>query len=398
MKEEGIIILGAGITGLAAGIKTGYPIYEAKSFSGGLCSSYEISGTKFERVGGHWIFRDDQEITNFINRLSPLNFYERKAAVYFSKSDLFVPYPLQNHLSFLPKNIQQRITQEKIIPQNSKTQKEWLRTRFGETLCDLFFFPFQERYTVGLYKTISPQDKFKNPRQSSQGYNSTFAYPKKGLGDLITKMSKKSKIHFNKKVAAINLAQQNISFTDGSKIKYEKIFSSIPLNKMVRLCQLKIAEKEDPYTSVLIVNILAKKGLKCPKEHWLYLPDSLSGFHRVGFYSNVDPLFLPPKKRGGYVSLYAEKAFLGGEKISKPEIEKSQKKIIRELTDWQFIEKPEIIDSNWVETAYSWQFPNSCWKDIALDKLKKANIIQIGRYGQWRFQGIADSIREGFSL
>ena len=55
--------------------------------------------------------------------------------------------------------------------------------------------------------------------------------------------------------------------------------------------------RPDPHTSVLVLNLgvtlpdtpLARNGY-----HWLYIPDSRSGFHRIGYYSNVDPpLFLP---------------------------------------------------------------------------------------------------------
>ena len=48
--------------------------------------------------------------------------------------------------------------------------------------------------------------------------------------------------------------------------------------------------------------------------HWLYIPDSRTGFHRIGYYSNVDPLFLPEAYHDdpGRGSLYVETAFRGG--------------------------------------------------------------------------------------
>jgi hypothetical protein len=37
-----------------------------------------------------------------------------------------------------------------------------------------------------------------------------------------------------------------------------------------------------------VLNIGGVRGAKCPLDHWLYLPASRAGFHRVGFCSNVD--------------------------------------------------------------------------------------------------------------
>jgi hypothetical protein len=38
-KPCGTVILGGGVTGLAAGIASGFPIYERDASAGGICSS-----------------------------------------------------------------------------------------------------------------------------------------------------------------------------------------------------------------------------------------------------------------------------------------------------------------------------------------------------------------------
>ena len=92
-----VIIIGAGITGLSAGMKNGFEIYEAKSISGGICASYYIGldGKKyfhreneetyhFEIGGGHWIFGGDKKILDLINFLTPTEKYERNLSVILS--------------------------------------------------------------------------------------------------------------------------------------------------------------------------------------------------------------------------------------------------------------------------------------------------------------------------
>ena len=72
--------------------------------------------------------------------------------------------------------------------------------------------------------------------------------------------------------------------------------------------------------------------------------------------------------------------------------------VVAELQEWQFIDALEVCDPTWVEVAYTWSYPDSCWKDQALQALETYGIYQVGRYGRWAFQGIADSIRDGFIL
>ena len=271
------LILGAGITGLSTGINTESPIYEANDIAGGICASYYVSlGNKksyfrnneesyrFEIGGGHWIFGADNNILDFIKSFSAVKTYKRKSAVYFPDLDLYVPYPLQNNLYFLPEDIKNKALEEILKSDNKKevsTLSDWLEVNFGKTLCDLFFFPFHELYTAGLYTKIAPQDKFKTPvnkdlilkganeKTPEVGYNATFVYARNGLDDLIRKMAGGCKINFNKMVVKINLKEKEIWFTDGSGAKYESMISTLPLNKTIEMIGAKI-ENHNPYTSL----------------------------------------------------------------------------------------------------------------------------------------------------
>jgi protoporphyrinogen oxidase len=154
----------------------------------------------------------------------------------------------------------------------------------------------------------------------------------------------------------------------------------------------------DPYSSVLVLNIGAKRGPRCPDDHWLYVPESASGFHRIGFYSNVDARFLPASARSApdRVSIYVERAYLPGQRPSKEQEAAYIASSVRELQGFQFITDVEVVDPTWIEVAYTWSWPESSWRRTALQALQKHGIFQVGRYGRWVFQGIADSLRDGF--
>lgn len=126
----------------------------------------------------------------------------------------------------------------------------------------------------------------------------------------------------------------------------------------------------------------------------MYVPRSKSGFHRIGFYSNVDSSFLP-RDSEDRVSLYVERAFRSGCCPSPDEIEAYSRAVIEELQAWGLIGSVEVLDPSWVEVAYTWIRPDSKWREKALQILSSHNVVMAGRYGAWQFQGIADSIRDG---
>ena len=58
---------------------------------------------------------------------------------------------------------------------------------------------------------------------------------------------------------------------------------------------------------------------------------------------------------------------------------------------------PEVVESNRITHAYTWIGRNTD-RDGYLAKLREKGIESIGRYGKWKFQGIAESIRDGLSV
>lgn len=428
MQHYNVLILGAGMTGLAAGWASGLPIYEAAEEPGGICSSYYVrpgdetrlheapadgETYRFEIGGGHWIFGGDPAIIRLIQRLAPVKRYRRRSSVYLPDRDCFVPYPLQNHLRHLGPEIAAQALDEMATGLRSQTEvrtlAEWLEKSFGPTLGELFFYPFHELYTAGLYRKIAPQDAYKSPVNLKLairgafadappvGYNTTFIYPEEGLNVLAQRLAARCHVQYGKRVVHIDVHAREIHFQDGTAQGYETLISTLPLNRMFAMMDIDVEPQPDPSTAVLVVNIGATKGPRCPEDHWLYIPQSRAGFHRVGFYSNVDPSFLPAsrRKRGDAVSIYVEKAYPDGARPSTTEMAAVGEQIVAELQAWGWIEEAEVVDPTWIDVAYTWSWPGSTWKTDALRLLDEHNIVQVGRYARWIFQGIADSLRDG---
>jgi protoporphyrinogen oxidase len=430
MKEhvdENVVVLGAGMTGLGAGL-SGLPVFEAADDPGGICSSYYMRPGggerysnpsaddecyRFEVGGGHWIFGGDAIVHRLLQSFTEVRSYARKSSVWLPRKDIFVPYPIQNHLACLGPELSAQclseIVESAIVREKIRTMGDWLRTSFGPTLCELFFFPFHNLYTAGLYERIAPQDAYKSPvnldhaiqgafsSSPAVGYNTTFVYPAEGLNVLAQRIAARCDIRYAMRATKINPTDKEVIFSDGSKVRYEALLSTLPLNRTLEMAGLKLPAKPDPSPSVLVLNIGAVKGPRCPEDHWVYVPASKAGFHRVGFYSNVDASFLPKssRKSSEHVSIYVERAYPEGMKPDAAEVSAYSRNATQELQEWGWVREIDVVDPTWIEVAYTWSWAGSLWRQQALAALEARDIYPVGRYARWVFQGIADSLRDG---
>ena len=422
-------VIGAGVTGLAAGLDSGASVLEQRDGPGGICRSYYVrpgesvtrgkapdadDAYRFEVGGGHWIFGGDSTVLEFMEHLAPMRVYTRRASVRLNRLDITVPYPLQAHTHLLGAAAQ-RIAHEQAAladqPRDRGTLQAWLEQSFGATLCDVFFTPFHHRYTAGLSDLVAPQDGYKSPSvrppaeaatkaPAKAGYNATFRYPTGGLDVLAAAMAERCDVRYNQTVVGIDGGRRALQLADGSEQPYETLVSTLPLHRAVDMAGIDVGVAPDPFTSVLVLNMGAERGPSCPDVHWQYEPDSRSGFFRLGFYSNVDSSFLPERHRvaNTAVALYVERAFRGGEAPSEQEIAAYCDSVVAELQGRGYIGSTHVVDRSWVDVAYTWHIPGSDWRERAIMALADEGIHQVGRYGMWHFQGIADSIRDGLAL
>jgi protoporphyrinogen oxidase len=420
-------IIGGGMTGLAAGMASGFEVLERSDQPGGLCATRKRAGYRFEPGGGHWIFAGDPVVSRLLTGASKIRSYRRRSAVLFLGSsddtaqlrNLIVPFPIQDNLFALPEEIRSAALTEILADHRGapvETMADWLHQRFGDTLCRIFFDPFHSRYTAGGYRQAAPQDLYKTPIDRNQvrsgalrgnidsGYNATFAYPVLGLDTVSRWLAQRCAIRYNTEVARIDASGRRLEFGDGRTLPYDEVISTIPLNRLVEMLGLGgLVGSPDPWTSVLVLNLgvtlpntlLARHGY-----HWLYVPDSRSGFHRIGYYSNVDALFLPADRRAdpGAGALYVETAFPGGRRLTADDTRVAVNEIVTEIRECALIDGVEVVDPTWVDVAYTWRKPGSDWASRAISACQACGLRPAGRYGRWRFQGIAASLKEGLNL
>jgi len=91
-------ILGAGMTGPAAGIASSLTALEAENQAGGICRSLLVPAAggsyRFEIGGGHWVFGADPMLRLWLGRFAEWQSRRRRSAVHFPDRRLLVPYPI----------------------------------------------------------------------------------------------------------------------------------------------------------------------------------------------------------------------------------------------------------------------------------------------------------------
>ena len=151
-----------------------------------------------------------------------------------------------------------------------------------------------------------------------------------------TRIAEACDVRYGKQVASIDVRGRSLEFADGQRVVFERLISTLPLNTMLDLCALSAGVAADPHTSVLVLNIGARKGARCPGDHWIYSVDTKNRFHRIGFYHNVDASFLPSEDRQGLASLYVERAFPGGARLNEPSMTEYTQRVIEEIQNLRF--------------------------------------------------------------
>lgn len=398
------------MTGLAASLAGGGLALEADREPGGICRSHPVTGAwgewPFDYGGGHWVFGGDALLNAFLARFGEWRQYRRRSAVWLPDLEVLAPFPVQNNLYALPRDLASVIWAEmrQASAEKPAVLSEWLSATFGPTLNGLFFRPFHDLYTAGLTESIAADDLFKTPvdlsaverglggQSPDAGYNSAFLYPAGGLSAFARRLAEEGRVRTGSRIRHIELSSRAVELDDGREIGYDRMICTLPLHAALQIAGHGGAC--DPHTSVLVVNIGARKGPRCPEAHWVYFPRSGAGFHRVGFYSNVDSRFVP-EARGDLASLYVERAFPAGAAPTPGEVDAYERAVVRELQSMGYIEDVDVVSPHWLEVAYTWRRPGSRWREESVDMLARHGVHAAGRYARWRFQGIAESLREG---
>lgn len=159
---KSVAVIGAGVSGLSVAwhLKDRYEVvvYEKESSPGGLIRCKRVGGSLFHTCGGHVFNSKRQDVLNWFwskfDREVEFSKADRNSVV-FMEDGKEIPYPIENHIYLFDEDLQKSFYEDlneidRVKGLNAKFTDysnfgEFLRWRFGKTLYDLYFQPYNEK-------------------------------------------------------------------------------------------------------------------------------------------------------------------------------------------------------------------------------------------------------------
>lgn len=414
MKKVKYLIIGAGVSGLGFANFTkskDYLILEKESEAGGYCRTIYKDDFVWD-YAGHFFHFANEELKNFFySKIDSEDLvYKKKNTKIYYKGE-YVDYPFQKNIHQLPK----KEFIDCLYDLFNKEEKElyinfedMLYGKFGKSITEKFLKPYNEKlYACNLndldadamgrfFPYANLKDIIDNMKlEVDNSYNSDFLYPKKGAVTFVNALLnglEPEKILYNQEVISID-AVNKIVRTKNDCFHYEYLINSSPFDQLIKYINLNDYEDNKEkltFNKVLVFNLGFDKKSHIEDVHWVYISSKEFNFYRIGFYDNI--------LDSNRLSLYIE---IGYNSSSNVDVEIQLKDTIENLKKMGVINDHKLI-------AYSHVIMNPAYvhisgegkniKEIKKKEFEKQDIYTIGRYGDWKYCSIEDSIVDAISL
>jgi len=404
------IIIGAGISGLSYANFCGhhdYIVIDKDSEVGGYCKTIKQDGFTWD-YSGHFFHFINAEIKKYLfekMKEEEILTIQKHSQILFKHK--YIDFPFQRNIHQLEK--EDFIDCLYDLFNNSYTSensfKQMLYAKFGKSIAEKFLIPYNEKLyacdlddldtdAMGRYFPFADREEiirnFRNPHNET--HNSTFIYPKGGaieyVKSLISRIDK-SRISLNEKLLSIDL-KNKLAVTNRRKIKFDRLISSIPLPELLTCSKIDYDNTIYTWNKVLVFNLgFDKKGIDTV-NHWIYFPEKIYSFYRIGYYDNIF--------NDSRLSLYVELGFDRNSEINENEYLKIALNDLHSagiITDHKLVSYSSII----MNPAYV-RINSICEldKEKKLKLLESYGIYSIGRYGGWKYCSIEENMIEAKSL
>ena len=399
-------ILGAGISGLSIGkLLNGsfdVTLIEKNSRPGGIARTKDVDGVSYHVTGGHCFNSKHKEVLDFVfGHVLPKESWHlihRKSMIQLKKN-LEVPYPIEYSIKQLyqyDKELASKIIKEFISAKgmNNSNLEEWFKAKFGETLAEIYFLPYNNKIWKRDPRLIDPswvEGKLPIPDKDSfiralledvddSMPHSEFYYPStNNQNTFIDNLADGLRIMYNTEIGSIKYMDLENSWLINNRYKFDIIINTLPLNIIPGLMP-HCPESVINAASLLKYNKVSTMLWKSrpTNKTWTYLPDPKSIFHR---YIHIGNFFKPNIN-------YTITEVIGD--VGREEMVYYGKRD-------GFLLKS--IDHNISEHAYVVYDDNYRHnKNIVMEYLNEQNLHTIGRFGEWEYYNMDVCIKRALDL
>ncbi|KQS24771.1 NAD(P)/FAD-dependent oxidoreductase [Dyadobacter sp. Leaf189] len=431
-----IVILGAGITGLAAASKLGenVTVFEKSGRPGGLVQSHCFDGGYWFDHVLHIFHCNNPEILNKVNNLLGPVLFECPPVAWIETAAGVARYPFQLNLGSLSteakisciKDFSAAFYQQKDF--SGMSYGEYLINAFGKTMCELFYYPYNEKLWKLPLNEISTNGQLWNlhrpsfdeilrgliePNVSRETYNTKAFYPRPETGSAIRGMEvlsqgfakKVRKLHLKSEIVGLDPQKRVVTFMQEGEIhtyRYDRhCLSTIPLPALMRMCAGvpdKLIKEVEKLKWVKVLSIaLSIKGPRPDNPGcWRYFTDPGTPFTRLVFMTEFDPANAPEEGWGLLVEIPL-----------KADDQTALEKPLEDKAVFAIRNAGFITDDHQIIGVHKWladpayvvftpetsQIINHCH-----EYLEQFDITSTGRYGNWEYSSMSKNIEDGFRI
>jgi hypothetical protein len=184
--------------------------------------------------------------------------------------------------------------------------------------------------------------------------------------------------------------EKRVAQTPRREIRFERLVSSAPFDRLLRLSGLTHDPSVFTWNKVLVFNLgFDRKGPR--GVHWVYYPNRDRIFYRVGFYDNIFDT--------DRLSVYVE---IGFSKDAVVDVDAARARVLEDLgregvttPEHRLVAEHSVV----MDPAYVHITERSMAEHRRLSAvLRQHGVHSVGRYGGWTYCSIEDNIVEARAL
>ncbi len=438
-----IIILGAGLAGLSAGLRLtragkSVAILEKGKRVGGLAQTVSHGDFHFD-LGGHRFLTDNKDVELFVTGLlgEDLLRVPRKSRIYLGRK--YVDYPLTPINAIFGLGLSNTINilidygREKVrnaIPGRKKeisSLKDWVVSNYGLTMFNLYFKEYSEKVWgincqqismewvskridgLSLWQAIV-HALFKVSGRRLKTLSDTFFYPRQGIGQLADRMhagiAQANSVQTEAEVERVCHEKGKITgvqFKNGQKthrLQGSQYLSSIPVTKLLQTLDPKPpdfvldAAARISFRSLVVVALMINRE-RVTDLTWMYLPEKNIPFGRIHEPKNWSSDMAPQGKTHIVAEYFCDREDRTWN-TNDAELTASTAHHLQRLN---FFQSGDVIDSHVCRIPYAYPVFSIDYQEhlkIITDYINRfSNLHLIGRSGMFRYLNMDLAMESG---
>jgi protoporphyrinogen oxidase len=398
-------ILGAGISGLSAArlLSKNFEVevLEQCPIHGGIARTRNVAGAAYHVTGGHCFNSKYQDVLDYVfNEVMPQSQWhlvQRNANIKFYGHDITYPieYAIKQIHQFDP-DTAINITRDFLAANddgNYENLEDWFRKKFGDTLAELYFIPYNTKIWNQKPADMSPawvEGKLPIPDKKSffKGLisneedkmpHASFYYPNSNnQNTFIDSLAVGVNIIYNFKIQSLKQNEARKWVVNDDK-EYELLISTLPLNVLPGIIDGTPNEVIEQAARLKYNKVSTMLWETVGTERtWTYIPDAESLFHRYIHIGN----FFKPVQNYSITEVVGEKSY--------DEMAENGKKdpFLLKPLDYHVSEHAYVVFDENYDTATK----------AVKSYLDQKGLYTLGRFGEWQYYNMDVCIKSSIDL